>query len=316
MRILLTGITGNLGFEIAHSLQVRDIEVVPIVRDKESFKSSDLHTSNVIEADLINNEAPIKLEGVDCIVHSAGNVHFKNAADENSRMMSSIIKIAKDLDVPIYYVSTAFLWRPEVKSEDLRNAYEKDKYQSEILLQNSGVQHTIFRPSVLVGHSKSGQLRNWSGYYLLVNKFIESAISSKAKDRRIRFPALNGTSNMVPVDQAAEAISQVVADNLLGELIYLTNPEPPKAQWVLDTTLESFDIADRFEFLPTDFHNYEKLERTSEEEVLSIVGQHFNPYWALSYNFPESVCSENLITREYLEKTLDVFQGKNSIKIV
>ena len=316
MRVLLTGITGNLGFEIAHSLGVRGVKILPIVRDGELFKTNDFHINDFVQFDLAHNETTPKIDGIDCIVHSAGNVHFKNADDENSRMMSSVIKIAKDLAVPIYYVSTAFLWRPQVDSKEFRNAYENDKYQSEVLLQNSGVQHTIFRPSVLVGHNESGQLRNWSGYYLLINKFIESAISTKTKDQKIRFPLLTGTSNILPVDQAAETISQMVVDNLLDEHVYVTNPAPPKAQWVLDETLEFFDILDRFEFLPMDFSDYVKLERTNEEEILSVVGQHFSPYWSLSYNFPDPICSENLITKEYLYKTLSVFQEKNKIKVI
>lgn len=316
MNILLTGITGNLGFEIAHSLNKREVKVLPVVRDISSLTRLGLSVEDVVEADLTNENLKIDSNKIDCIVHSAGNVHFEKSGDSNSKMMQSIIKIAKEVDVPIYYVSTAFLWRESGSTEGPRNAYESDKLNSEKILKDSGVLHTIFRPSVLVGHSESGQLRNWSGYYLLVNKFIESAISAETKDQKIRFPLLTGTSNMLPVDQAAETISQMVVDNLLDEHVYVTNPEPPKAQWVLDKTLEFFDISDRFEFLPMDFSDYVKLERTNEEKILSVVGQHFSPYWSLSYNFPDPLCSENLITKEYLRKTLSVFQEKNKIKVI
>lgn len=314
MKVLLTGITGNLGFEIAHSLNERMVEVVPVVRNVSLLTSLCLSTDNVIVGDLIENEIKVTSSDIDCIVHSAGNVHFEKAGDTNSNMMLSVITIAKDLGVPIYYVSTAFLWRSHGNKDRLRNAYEKDKYHSEELLRNSGVPHTIFRPSVLVGHSQTGLLRNWSGYYLLAGKFLEAA--SLAGTKKIRFPVLTGTSNMVPVDQAAEAIVGRVLKQQLGKLIYVTNPEPPPAQWVLDTTLEIFGVANRFEWISIDYRDYKNVKKTKEEEALSTLGQYFSPYWSLSYNFPKSACTMNLITKAYLQKTLDSFQGSDNFSVV
>jgi len=314
MKVLLTGITGNLGFEIAHSLNKHGVEVLPIVRSVSSLESLDLSVENAIEADLADDNVKIDSGKVDCIIHCAGNVHFEKSGDKNSKMMRSVIDAAKNLNVPIYYVSTAFLWRESGSKEEPRNAYESDKLNSERILRDSGIPHTIFRPSVLVGDNESGKLVNWTGYYILVSAFLEAAKNSD--NSKIRFPLLIGTSNMVPVDQAAEAISETVTNSMLHELVYVTNPEPPKAQWVLDTTLEFFGMRDKFEFVDIDFADYEKLERTKEEEALHLAGKHFSPYWALSYNFPESACERNLITKEYLEKTLGSFQNLNEVKTV
>lgn len=314
MKILFTGITGNLGFEIARSLKKREAEILPVVRDASSLERLGFSSGNAIIADLTNESPMVDSNKVDCIVHSAGNVHFEKSGDSNSKMMRSVIKVAQELKVPIYHVSTAFLWREPWSIEDLRNTYESDKYNSEKILKDSGVPHTIFRPSVLVGNTESGELISWSGYYLLVDKFLEAA---KASNRtKIRFPVLNGDSNIVPVDQAAEVISEAVVSQALNELKYVTNPKPPKAQWVLDTTLEFFDVRDKFEFLDIDFSEYEKLDRTREEEILYIAGKHFSPYWSLAYNFPKSVIKDNLVTEEYLKKTLGSFQNSKNINIV
>jgi nucleoside-diphosphate-sugar epimerase len=314
MNILLTGITGNLGFEIAHSLNKREVKVLPVVRDISSLARLGLSAEDVIEADLTNETLKIDSNKIDCIVHSAGNVHFEKSGDSNSKMMLSIIKIAKELDVPIYYVSTAFLWRESGSTEGPRNAYESDKLNSEKILKDSGVSHTIFRPSVLVGDAESGELINWSGYYLIVTKFLEAA--KFAGGTKVRFPVLTGTSNMIPVDQAAEAISETVVTNTPGGMVYVTNPEPPKAQWVLDTTLEFFGVRDKFEFVDIDFVDYEKLDRSKEEEVLYLAGKHFSPYWSLAYNFPNSEIKENLIKEEYIKKTLGAFKYSNKIGAV
>lgn len=312
MKVLLTGITGNLGFEIARNLTKREIEVLPVVRDTSSLEKLDLPVEKAIEADLFDRSIKVNSGAVDCIIHSAGNVHFEKSEDSNSKMMQTVLGVAKELEVPIYYVSTAFLWRESGNAEEPRNAYESDKYHSEKLLEDSGVPHTIFRPSVLVGNSQSGKLTNWTGYYILVSKFLEAA--KNANRSKIRFPLLTGTSNMVPVNQVADTISDTVDMSVLDELMYVTNPEPPKAQWVLDTTLEFFGVRDKFKFVDINFTDYKKLGRTHEEEVLYLAGRHFSPYWSLDYNFPEPALAENLITEDYLKKTLGVFQNANNIK--
>lgn len=314
MKILLTGITGNLGFEIAQSLRKREVGVVPVVRSISSLEKLNLSAHNAIEADLV--EGPVKIDSsdIDCIVHSAGNVHFEKSGDSNSKMMQSVIQIAEELGVPIYYVSTAFLWRESGSTERFRNSYETDKAESERILQDSGIAHSILRPSVLTGNSESGHLINWSGYYLLVAKFLEAVKVSG--DSKLRFPRLTGTSNMVPVDQAATAISEVVIGKTLDKLIYVTNPEPPEAQWVLDETLEFFGVRDKFEFFDIEFSEYESLDKTEAEKILYLSGKHFGSYWSLPYNFPESALEENLITEGYIKKTLHSFQSSNNIGIV
>ncbi len=314
MNVLLTGITGNLGFEIASSLYKKGVNILPVVRNRESLDVLGLDLKHAIEADLTKEIPNIELSRIDCIVHSAGNVHFEKSGDSNSKMMQSVIQIAEAHKVPVYYVSTAFLWREPGSIERLRNTYEMDKAESERILQDSGVPHTIFRPSVLVGNSESGKLINWSGYYLLVAKFLEAA--EVAGGSKIRFPILTGSSNMVPVNQAAEIISETVINSTLGKLVYVTNPEPPQAQWVLDVTLEFFGIRDRFVFLDIDFSEYEKLGKTQAEEILYLSGKHFSPYWSLPYNFPKSALDKNLISEEYIKKTLKSFRDANNISTV
>ena len=121
---------------------------------------------------------------------------------------------------------------------------------------------------------------------------------------------------MVPVNQAAEIISETVINNTLDKLVYVTNPEPPEAQWVLDVTLEFFGIKEKFEFLDIGFPEYEKLDKTQAEEILYFSGKHFSPYWSLPYNFPKSALDKNLIKEEYIKRALNSFQGSNNISTV
>lgn len=314
MKILLTGITGNLGFEIAHSLKKRKAEIVPVIRNNSSLENLNLPIGNAIEADLTERSVKMNVDDIDCIVHSAGNVHFEKSGESNSQMMRSIIATALELDVPIYYISTAFLWRKPGSEELLRNSYELDKFNAEKILRESGVPHTVFYPSVLTGHSESGRIINWTGYYQLASFFLEAARVSNGAN--VRFPILNGASNMVPVDQAAEAISNVVMSGTHGEYLFVTNPKPPLAQWVLETTLGFFDQRQKFEFIVSDSIEYETMDRNAGEELLFTVSTYFREYWALSYSFPESIVKDNLITKEYLERTLGVYESAQKIQLV
>jgi hypothetical protein len=149
---------------------------------------------------------------------------------------------------------------------------------------------------------------------LLVARFLEAAKASG--EAKVRFPRLTGTSNMVPLDQAAGVICGVVTSNILDKLIYVTNPEPPEAQWVLDKTLDFFGVRDKFEFLDIPFSEYEQLDKTKAEEILYLLRKHFSSYWSLPYNFPKSSLDKNLITEEYIKKTLHSFQSSNNISIV
>src|SRR3989344_2187372 len=210
MNALLTGITGNLGYELSLDLIKRDIAVIPCVRPGNSEALS-FHPSKfkeVVEYDLAKS-GEIELSGnVDCIVHCAGVVHFREAKDKNERMMQSILKLAGSLKVPVYYVSTAFVYRPPGKNFGFNNDYERDKFNAEQLLKASNISYSMFRPSVLVGHSRTGELRNFSGFYLIVRAFMVAIHASKARGHTLRFPRMTGESNMVPVDQAAENIGQ------------------------------------------------------------------------------------------------------------
>ena len=55
-----------------------------------------------------------------------------------------------------------------------------------------------------------------------------------------------------------------------------------------------------------------RLEPQMEDSYRKLFYQftkHFNPYWSITYNFPDSICAENLIDRQYLAKTLDYFRN-------
>lgn len=115
-----------------------------------------------------------------------------------------------------HYVSTAYVagatesvvTPAELNAEgQFRNSYERSKAVAETLVrarQSDGIPTTIYRPSIIVGDSRTGHTSAFNVIYipakLLVNGFFSS------------FPALpHAVFDVVPVDYAAEAILGIAA---------------------------------------------------------------------------------------------------------
>lgn len=319
MKVLLTGITGNLGYEVSLNLARRGITVVPCVRPgRTDFLSSHpIKFDQVIECDLTNVSSDVfvnDLDSIDCIVHCAGDVHFNVAGNKNQQMMLFVTKIAENLKVPVYAVSTAFVYKPPERINAFNNNYEEDKFQSEQILISSGIEYCILRPSVLTGNSDTGNIQNFSGYYLIVRAFLSSIHKAGNQKIALRFPRMLGNSDMVPVDEAADRISQIVESKRLGEIIYITNPNPPSSEWILDETLKFYGVSNMVNMLDISFHEFGKLNLTDEELALYKFISHFAPYWSKVYNFPESVCKNNMVDSAYLKKILTVFRSRENIE--
>jgi len=307
MRALLTGITGNLGYEVA--LIRRSIAVIPLVR-REKADALHLYPMNFedrVIADLLEPTGIAYSKPIDCIVHCAGNVHFRDADDKNQQMMRQVITLARQHHVPVHFVSTAFVFRPKGTTAGFNNNYEQDKYQAEELLRTSGVPHSILRPSILTGNSETGVLRNFTGYYLIVKAFLRAVEAACAQSRSVRFPNMMGRSDVVPVDQAAERVGEIVSHGRL-ETIYITNPEPPAANWMLSETLGFFGLQDWVKVIDIPFDEFGNEQLTDEEAALYRYAQNFKPYWSMDYRFPDSDCIENLIDSAYMNRALSVFR--------
>jgi nucleoside-diphosphate-sugar epimerase len=291
MRIILTGITGNIGYEVARMLLREGHEVIPVLRsDLEKLKalSKDFsHISNYIHADLEHEVPTYSLSLVDCIVHCAGVVHFKKAGNSNELMMKNIVAWARTTSAPIYYVSTAYIYKPH--HEPFFNQYESDKNSAELVLAHSLHPHTILRPSIVTGTSDTGHIIHFSGYYLAVPAFVQAL----KKGNNVRFPRIQNTVNIIPVDWVARAIIESIQTNKRGTY-YITNTHPPTFAILLNETLQFFSCADGIELVDVSFEEYRRLDLTPEEKNLLRVCEPFIPYLTTSYDFPGSLTSSTL----------------------
>jgi nucleoside-diphosphate-sugar epimerase len=117
--------------------------------------------------------------------------------------------------------------------EGFRNHYEETKYLAEMEVEKlkKDLPVTIFRPSVVVGDSGSGETAKYDGIYYLIlylrkAPFLLRAVNVGNKQVKL---------NLVPVDFVVNAIAELSADEKAnGKTIALADPDPL-------TTAELFD---------------------------------------------------------------------------
>jgi thioester reductase-like protein len=150
------------------------------------------------------------------------------------------------------YVSTAYVAgdrKGDVYEHELnlgqgfKNHYESTKFQAEVWVRElmDKIPTTIYRPAIVVGHSKTGETQKFDGpYYMLRTVAV-------ARQRHMPIPDFAGTDtpfNVVPVDFVIDALA--VADDdpeLVGETLHLVDPEPVSARDVF--TMLSKEYADK-----------------------------------------------------------------------
>lgn len=115
-----------------------------------------------------------------------------------------------------------------------RNFYEETKYLAELEVEKLKTEMpvTIFRPSVVVGDSKTGETVKYDGIYYLI-QYLRKAPGLL---RLINVGNKNVSLNLVPVDFVVEGIAALSSDdNAIGKTIALADPNPL-------TTAELFDV--------------------------------------------------------------------------
>ncbi len=114
-----------------------------------------------------------------------------------------------------------------------RNFYEETKYLAELEVEKlkDEIPTTIFRPSVVVGDSKTGETAKYDGIYYLINylKIFPEAF------RLVNVGNKNVQLNLVPVDFVVESIAVLAKDEkAIGKTIALADPNPLTTEQIFD----------------------------------------------------------------------------------
>jgi thioester reductase-like protein len=249
--ILLTGATGLVGRFLLRELLVAGHQVALLVRDAAGVTAAE-RVAELLPA----NTQPVLLAGdlthpglglptadrrwlaghCGAILHSAANVSYKETPEgepweTNVNGTRRLAEMCQAIGIEeFHHLSTAFLCgdrRGRVLEDELdcgsgsTNAYERSKFAAEqFLRQIKGIRLTVYRPSVVVGDSRTGYTSTYHHLYRFLELAVrlsgmrgDSALAAAPRRRRlaIRLP-LSGeeTQNLVPVDWVAQAVVRLL----------------------------------------------------------------------------------------------------------
>ena len=121
-----------------------------------------------------------------------------------------------------------------VAGQPLPSPYHRTKYESEKLVRElAEVPLRVYRPAVVVGHSRTGEMDKIDGpYYLL--EAIRRSRDLVPQWLPLVLPDL-GDTNIVPVDYVAAALDHIAHEpGLDGRTFHLVNPRPQPVTWVFN----------------------------------------------------------------------------------
>jgi short-subunit dehydrogenase len=165
----------------------------------------------------------------------------KTNVDGTKHLLSALLKAAFDgrlhhassIAVAGDYAGT-FTESMFEEGQGLAHAYHRSKFESEKLVRQSDVDYRIYRPSFVVGDSKTGAIDRIDGVY-----FGFGAIKKLAHMLpgwvRLPVPRIRGRLNLVPVDYVAEAMVHIASSNTDARVFHLVDPSPPPFVKMVDT---------------------------------------------------------------------------------
>ena len=153
MKVFVTGVKGQLGFDVVNELNKRGHEAVGV--DIEEMDITDPISVNRV----IREHAP------EAVIHCAAYTAV-DAAEENEQMCRNvnakgteyIATVCRDLDIKMMYISTDYVfngegtrpWEPDDKREPL-NVYGQTKYEGELAVEENLKKYFIVRIAWVFG---------------------------------------------------------------------------------------------------------------------------------------------------------------------
>ncbi len=112
------------------------------------------------------------------------------------------------------------------EAEDLDHPYFRTKHDSErVVREAEGLVHRIYRPGMVVGHSKTGEIDKIDGpyYFFKALQKMRNALPPWVPTVGVE----GGRINIVPVDFVADALDHIAhKKGLDGKTFHLTDPRP------------------------------------------------------------------------------------------
>ena len=137
MRVFVTGVKGQLGYDVMNELEKQGLEGIGV----------DIDEMDITDADQVNEV--IKEAAPDAVIHCAAYTAVDAAEDNeeicrkvNAQGTENIAKVCEELDIKMMYISTDYVfngqgerpWEPDDEREPL-NVYGQTKYEGELAIE-------------------------------------------------------------------------------------------------------------------------------------------------------------------------------------
>lgn len=156
MKVLVTGVKGQLGYDVVKELENRHHEAVGV-----DIEEMDITDANSVKKVLtqVNPEA---------VIHCAAWTAVDDAEDEdkqekvylvNAIGTQNIAKVCKEIDCKMMYISTDYVfngqgtnfWEPDDTNREPLNVYGRTKYEGELAIENILTKYFIVRIAWVFG---------------------------------------------------------------------------------------------------------------------------------------------------------------------
>ncbi|GFG97579.1 short chain dehydrogenase [Mycobacterium timonense] len=182
----------------------------------------------------LSDEVLAELGEIDHVVHCAA-IYDITAGEPEQRVANvegtrAVIGLAQRLDATMHHVSSIAVagdFRGEYTEDDfdvgqqLPTPYHQTKFEAELLVRSApGLRYRIYRPAVVVGDSRTGEMDKVDGPYYFFGVLAKLAVLPSLTPMLLPD---TGRTNIVPVDYVVDALVALAhADGRDGQTFHLT----------------------------------------------------------------------------------------------
>jgi NAD(P)-dependent dehydrogenase (short-subunit alcohol dehydrogenase family) len=265
MAYFVTGATGFIGRHLVQRLLERDGEIYVLVREESAAKLESLIESwgpqakervRPVTGDLAKPSLGVSEKELEKL-RSAPISHFFHlaavydmTADEERNRVANVegtrhaVQLANKLDVGCFHHTSSIaaaglykgLFREDMfdEGQKLDHPYYRTKFESEkIARTQTKVPWRVYRPSIVVGNSETGEMDKIDGPY-----YFFTAIKMARHYLPGWFPLVGpelGYTNIVPVDFVAASMDHIAHQpGLDGQAFHLMNPKSQRSGEVMN----------------------------------------------------------------------------------
>ena len=154
MRVFVTGVKGQLGYDVMNELEKQGLEGIGV----------DIDEMDITDADQVNKV--IKEAAPDAVIHCAAYTAVDAAEDNeeicrkvNAQGTENIAKVCEELDIKMMYISTDYVfdgqgttpWQPDCKDYKPLNVYGQTKLEGELAVSQTLKKYFIVRIAWVFG---------------------------------------------------------------------------------------------------------------------------------------------------------------------